>query len=203
MYLGHFLFITLKQSSILMNRFSISKTSVEDLKVIQRYPIQDERGFLERMFCAQELENVGWTKPVSQINHTFTKKKGTFRGLHFQKNPFTEIKLVSCLRGEIWDIAVDLRTNSSTFLQWHAEILSSENCKSLLIPEGFAHGFQTLTEDCELLYFHSEPYASNSEVGIRFDDPILKIKLPIEISEISFKDKSYIFLDRQYSGILL
>jgi len=186
-----------------MNLFSISKTAIENLKVIQRFLIQVERDFLERMFCAQELKTVGWTKPVSQINHTFTKKKGVVRGLHFQNKPFTEMKLVSCLRGEIWDIAVDLRKNSATFLQWHAEILSSENYKSLLIPEGFAHGFQTLTEDCELIYFHSEPYAPNSEVGIRFDDPILKIKLPIEISEISFKDKSYTFLDRQYGGILL
>ena len=186
-----------------MKRFLVSETPLNNLKLVERLPILDERGFLTRMFCTQELNHIGWTKSISQINHTLTKKRGTLRGLHFQKTPYSEMKLVSCIRGEILDFAVDLRKDSSSFLEWHAEILSSENCKALLIPEGFAHGFQTLTDDCELLYLHSEPYVPHSESGIRFDDPALKIKLPIEISEISEKDKSYNLIDTQFNGSLL
>jgi dTDP-4-dehydrorhamnose 3,5-epimerase len=186
-----------------MKRFIISETPLNNLKIVERIPILDERGSLVRMFCSEELNNLGWNKPVRQINHTVSKKRGTVRGLHFQLQPYTEMKLVSCLRGEIWDIAVDLRKNSPTFLRWHAEVLSAKNCKALLIPEGFAHGFQALTDDCELLYLHSEPYVPHSESGIRYDDPALKIKLPIEISEFSEKDKSYNLIDTQFNGSLL
>ena len=108
----------------------------------------DARGFLSRLFCAEELRAAGWTGPIAQINHTHTARKGTVRGMHFQYPPHAEMKLVSCLRGEVWDVAVDIRAGSQTFLRWHAEILSADNGRALLIPQGFAHGFQALTRRC-------------------------------------------------------
>ena len=128
-----------------MNRFRIQSTPLSGLQVITRQMLGDHRGFLSRLFCADELAQAGWTKPIAQINHTYTAKKGTVRGMHFQHPPHAEMKLVSCIRGEVWDVAVDLRANSPTFLHWHAEVLSADNHKALLIPEGFAHGFQTLS----------------------------------------------------------
>lgn len=183
-----------------MNQFYISDTPIEGLKVIERKPLVDSRGFLARFFCADQLESAGWNKPIVQINQTVTKKRGTVRGMHFQKVPYSEMKFVSCLRGEIWDVAVDLRKNSPTFLQWYAEKLSSENCRTFLIPEGFAHGFQTLTDDCELLYLHSAPYTREAEVGIHPSDPALDISWPLEFSEISAKDAGQPLLDEGFIG---
>jgi dTDP-4-dehydrorhamnose 3,5-epimerase len=186
-----------------MSQFSIFDTPIAGLKVIERKPIGDSRGFLARIFCDEQLKSVGWKKPIAQINQTVTKKRGTVRGMHFQNTPHAEMKLVSCLQGEIWDVAVDLRKNSPTFLKWHAETLSSENCRALLIPEGFAHGFQTLTNDCELLYLHSAPYAREYEVGIRPDDPYLDISWPLNFFEISTRDAEHPLLNDQFTGIEL
>jgi dTDP-4-dehydrorhamnose 3,5-epimerase len=123
--------------------------------------------------------------------------------MHFQNAPHSEMKLVSCLQGEIWDVAVDLRKNSPTFLRWHAERLSAENCRALLIPEGFAHGFQTLTDDCELLYLHSAPYVREAEAGIRLNDPLINIHWPLEFFEISTRDAGHPLLNDQFKGIAL
>ncbi len=185
-----------------MSEFSISDTPIQDLKVLQRKLIEDTRGSLSRIFCAAQLEIAGWGMPISQINHTVTKNRGTVRGLHFQHKPFTEMKLISCLRGKVWDVAVDLRKDSPTFLQWHAEVLSSENHRVLLIPEGFAHGFQTMSDDCELLYMHSAPYTRGAEAGIRPNDPRLQIPWPLEFYEISERDASHPLLNKQFEGIL-
>lgn len=184
-----------------MSQFSIFDTPIAGLKVIERKPISDSRGSLARIFCADLLKSAGWKKPIAQINQTATKKKGTVRGMHFQNAPHTEMKLVSCLQGEIWDVAVDLRKNSPTFLNWHAEKLSSENCRSLLIPEGFAHGFQTLSDDCDLLYLHTAPYVREAESGIRPSDPYLVIPWPLEIFEISVKDADHPLLNDKFMGI--
>lgn len=186
-----------------MSQFSIFETPIAGLKVIERKPIGDHRGFLARIFCADQLKSAGWEKSIAQINQTVTKKRGTVRGMHFQGPPHAEMKLVSCLQGKILDIAVDLRKNSPTFLKWHAETLSSENCRALLIPEGFAHGFQTLTDDCELLYLHSAPYARDYEVGIRPDDRYLDISWPINFFEISTRDAEHPLLNDQFTGIEL
>jgi len=187
----------------MMSHFSIFSVPIEGLKLIDRNPIRDERGFLARIFCAEQLRHAGWQKPIAQINQTLTKKMGTVRGMHFQKFPHSEAKLVSCLRGKIFDVAVDLRLNSPTFLNWHAEILSPENCRALLIPEGFAHGFQALSDDCELLYLHSSPYKPAAESGIHPNDPALKIQWPLEISEISIRDLNHPLIDNQFKGIEL
>ena len=119
-----------------MSRFTISDLSLAGLKLITRQRLGDSRGFLSRLFCAEELAAAGWVKPVAQINHTYTAIRGTLRGMHFQRPPHAEMKLVSCLRGEVWDVAVDVRPGSPTFLCWHAERLSANNGQALLIPEG-------------------------------------------------------------------
>ena len=131
--------------------FKMFDTPLSGLKVLQRKPISDSRGYLERFFCTEELEALALGKHIAQINCTLTANLGTVRGMHFQRPPHAEIKFVSCLRGEVFDVAVDLRNNSPTFLCWHAEVLSADNHKTLVIPEGFAHGFQTLADNCEML----------------------------------------------------
>jgi len=125
------------------------------------------------------------------------------RGLHFQHTPYAEMKLVSCLRGEVWDVAVDLRKNSPTFLRWHAEKLSLENCRALLIPEGFAHGFQTLTDDCELIYLHSAAYTQEAEAGVRPNDLYIGISWPLDLFEISKRDSEHLLINDQFTGIEL
>ena len=186
-----------------MSRFAIEKTPIAGLQVIQRQPLGDERGFLERMFCSEELESVIGSREVVQINHTKTAKTGTVRGMHFQHPPHAEMKLVSCLRGEVFDVAVDLREGSSTFLQWLAEILSEDNHKTFAIPEGFAHGFQALSDGCELLYFHTAAYQPEAEAGLNALDERLAIKWPLLIAERSMRDQQHPTLTGDFAGIKL
>jgi dTDP-4-dehydrorhamnose 3,5-epimerase len=186
-----------------VSRFEISDTSFEGLKIIQRTRIGDDRGFLSRLFCAQELAHAGWSRPVAQINHTLTRKLGTVRGMHFQRPPFAEVKLVTCIGGEVWDVAVDLRHGSATFLRWHAERLSAENGRALLIPEGYAHGFQTLSDEVSLLYCHSVAYAPHAEGGLNPQDPRLGISWPLPISELSTRDAGHPPLTDQFEGLKL
>jgi dTDP-4-dehydrorhamnose 3,5-epimerase len=184
-------------------RFEFFATSLSGLTVIQRKPIEDDRGFFCRFYCAEEFCEAGLRKPVVQINHTFTRLKGAVRGLHFQYPPHAEAKIVSCLKGKIYDVAVDIRQGSPTFLCWYAEILSADNYKSLLIPEGFAHGFQTLTKDCELIYLHTTPYAPGAEGGLNVHDPRFAIAWPLNIAELSNRDSFYACVDDQFEGIRL
>lgn len=184
-----------------MSRFIVSDLPLSGLKRVARQQLGDQRGFLSRLFCAEELAAAGWQKPIVQINHTFTARRGTVRGLHYQMQPHTEMKLVSCIRGEIWDVAVDLRANSATFLQWQAEILSADNKHALLIPEGFAHGFQALSDDCELLYLHTAAYAPQTEAGLRFDDPQVNITWPLSVTELSARDQAHPLLTTSFNGV--
>jgi dTDP-4-dehydrorhamnose 3,5-epimerase len=186
-----------------MNRFSISDTSIIDLKIVERQQLGDSRGFFSRLFCTDELAAAGWHKPIAQINQTFTQKQGTIRGMHFQRTPYAEMKLVTCLRGSIWDVAVDLRAGSSTFLRWHAEELSAANHRALLIPEGFAHGFQTLSGDCELLYLHSRAHIPSAEAGLNPKDSMISVKWPLAITELSDKDAQLPMLDPHFKGLAL
>ena len=186
-----------------MSRVTVKDTPISNLKIIERRRIGDDRGYLERLFSAEELESVGWPKPVAQINHSYTQKKGTVRGMHFQRQPEVEAKLVSCIKGEIWDVAVDLREGSATFLQWHATHLTPENHCAYLIPEGFAHGFQALSDDCELIYVHSTAYAPQAEAGLNPRDPQLAIDWPISITELSDRDASHPLLSEQFLGLSL
>jgi dTDP-4-dehydrorhamnose 3,5-epimerase len=185
-----------------MSRFTINTLNLQGLKLIIRQGIGDERGFLFRIFCAEELAQAGWMKPIAQINHTYTQKKGTVRGMHFQHPPHSEMKLVTCLRGAIFDVAIDLRQGSPTFLSWHAERISAERAQALLIPEGFAHGFQALSDDVELLYCHSAPYASASDDGLNPLDPMLAIAWPEAITELSTRDRSHPMLPLSFEGLV-
>ncbi len=171
--------------------------------VVKRNQIGDERGFLSRLFCAEELAHAGWKHPIIQINHTLTERAGTVRGIHYQNPPYTEMKLVTCVRGEVWDVAVDLRQGSPTFLKWHAELLSAENGRALLIPEGFGHGFQTMTDNCELIYLHSEPFKPEAEAGVRFDDPGLAIQWPLQIAVSSERDRTHPLININFKGITI
>lgn len=183
------------------SRFDFIPTVLKDLVVVERKAIEDDRGFLSRFYCAEEFAQAGMNKPIAQINHTLTRKKGAVRGLHFQHAPHAEIKLVSCLKGEVWDVAVDIRKDSPTFLQWHAEKLSPANRKSLLIPEGFAHAFQTLTEDCELIYLHTAAYRPEFEGALNVLDSKLNISWPLAISEMSDRDRNHKLIEQSFQGI--
>lgn len=185
------------------DRFDILDTPLLGLKLIQRKPIGDSRGYLERLFCADDLRALISGKGIVQINHTVTARHGTVRGLHFQHPPHAETKFVSCLRGEVFDVAVDLRQGSPTFLHWYAEILSVGNHKTLMIPEGFAHGFQTLTEDCELLYFHTAAYQPGAECGLNAKDPRLNIRWPEAIMELSPRDVMHPPVTEDFSGVIV
>lgn len=186
-----------------MSRFDFISTALSGLTLVRRKITEDHRGFLSRFYCADEFRQAGASKPIAQINHTLTRNKGAVRGLHFQRPPYAETKFVSCLKGEVWDVAVDLRGNSPTFLQWYGEILSAANCKSLLIPEGFAHGFQTLTEDCELIYLHTAAYHPEAEGALNVTDPKLGIAWPLTITEISEKDRKHKLIEHDFQGITL
>lgn len=182
-------------------RLIIQDLPLPTLKLIKRIPIADNRGFLQRMYCQEILMQQGIVDSIAQINLTLTKKIGAIRGMHFQHPPYAETKIVSCLRGQVFDVVVDLRQDSPTFLKWHSEILSPELNNSLVIPKGFAHGFQALTNDCELLYFHSAPYHSQAEGGISPLDAMLNIAWPLEITDMSERDQSHPRLTTQFSGL--
>lgn len=178
-------------------------TNLQGCFVVTISPISDNRGWFGRYFCSDEFANIGHTKEWLQLNHSFTEKKGTIRGMHFQKPPHQEVKLVRCIHGIIFDVVIDLRKESSTFLHWFSIELSAENRKMIYIPEGFAHGFQTLSDKCELLYHHSAQYQPGSEGGIKYDDPLVNIKWPMPLSNISDRDISYELLDNSFKGISL
>jgi len=186
-----------------MSRFDFTATPLSGLVSVQRKAIEDGRGFLSRFYCAEEYREAGLNKAVVQINQTLTRKKGAVRGLHFQYPPHAETKLVSCLRGEVLDVAVDLRHGSPTFLQWHGEVLSATNRKSLLIPEGFAHGFQTLTGNCELFYLHTEFYRPETEGALNVSDPLLGIAWSLPIVDLSARDRNHAFIDKNFQGVVL
>lgn len=186
-----------------MNRFKVEELPLPGLRLVTRHRLGDSRGFLSRLFCADELAAAGWSKPVAQINHTSTARRGIVRGMHYQRPPAAEMKLVTCLRGEVWDVAVDVRAGSSTFLRWHAVHLSAENNRALLIPEGFAHGFQALTDDVELLYCHSAAYDAASDAGLNPRDQRLEIKWPLPITELSGRDAQHAPVAPEFAGVVL
>lgn len=183
------------------DRFTITQTPLQGLNVLERKPVGDSRGYLERMFCEDDLGELVAGKRVVQINQTHTAHQGAVRGMHFQNPPYAETKIVSCLAGEVFDVAIDLRAGSPTFLQWHGEVLSPGTHKSILIPEGFAHGFQALGDDCTMLYFHTAAYNQAAEGGVRATDPKLNIDWPLDITDMSDRDASHPLIDDTFIGI--
>lgn len=188
-------------SQNIMTRSTLGLTQLSGVYVIQRQPIGDVRGYLERLFCREELQPVIGARSIVQINHTLTARAGTVRGMHFQHPPHAEMKLVTCLRGVVFDVAVDLRQGSPTYLKWYAERLSANNHKTLAIPEGFAHGFQTLTDDCELLYLHTAAYQKDAEDGLDALDAALAIDWPLPITDRSARDQGHAPLTADFAGL--
>lgn len=178
-------------------------TPLADLKVVQSVRHEDHRGGFLRLFCAEELRPLLGDRQIAQINHSKTSRAGAVRGLHFQRPPHAEMKMVRCLRGRVWDVAVDLRSCSPTFLQWHAEELTDDIAKMLVIPEGFAHGFQALEPESELLYLHTAFYHPPSEGGLRHDDPRLAIAWPLPPQDLSPRDLVHPLLSADLTAITL
>ena len=174
------------------DRFTIRPTPLAGLVTLARHPRRDERGFLERLFCEQDLDAVlPPGRRIVQANRTLTRTAGTVRGMHFQKPPHAEVKIIICLRGAVFDVAVDVRPDSPTRLEWHGVVLSADAHNALVIPEGFAHGFQTLSADCELLYFHTAAWSAEAEAALHPLDPTLGIRWPLPIASLSDRDRSH------------
>jgi dTDP-4-dehydrorhamnose 3,5-epimerase len=181
----------------------VNPTNLSELYIVDTNRQLDERGSFSRLFCHNELSPLLEERKIAQINTSRTSQCGAIRGLHFQKAPAAEMKFVRCIHGEVFDVAVDLRKNSPTFLQWYGLLLSAENAKMMVIPEGFAHGFQATQADAEMLYIHTEFYTPNHETGLNFADPKLNIPWPLPITEISEKDRNYPLLSNDFNGIEL
>lgn len=168
-----------------------TETRLPGAYVIEPQLLQDERGFFARSWCQREFEAHGLTSKVVQANLSYNRRKGTLRGMHYQLAPHEEAKLVRCTRGAILDVIVDVRPASSTAGQWIGVELTAENHRMLYVPEGFAHGFQTLADDTEVTYQVTEFYTPGAERGIRYDDPALAIEWPLEVTMISEKDRNW------------
>jgi dTDP-4-dehydrorhamnose 3,5-epimerase len=167
------------------------ETKLKGAFIITPDLIQDERGFFARTFCRREFEEHGLNSSLVQCNLSFNKKKGTLRGMHYQVAPHAEVKLVRCTTGAIYDVIVDLRPKSPTFRQWFATELFENNHQMLYVPEGFAHGYQTLEVQTEVFYQVSSVYHPASERGVRWNDPAFGIEWPLPASVVSTKDESY------------
>jgi dTDP-4-dehydrorhamnose 3,5-epimerase len=177
------------------------ETSLASAYIIELEPLRDERGLFARTFCQKKFASIGFHKQIVQINHSVTRQKGAIRGMHYQCPPACEIKIIRCVQGTVFDVMVDLRAGSSTFLQWHGVELSKDNMRMVYIPDGFAHGFQTLVDNSELIYHHSAFYSPEYEQGLRFDDPALTIAWPLPAGVITTKDQSYPLIDDNFKGI--
>ena len=177
------------------------ETSLKGSYVLTFEPIEDQRGWLARTYCKNEFLAIGHTKEWVQMNHSFTKQKATVRGMHYQRSPYGEIKLVRCIAGSVYDVIIDLRADSASYLQYFGIELSAVNKKMIYIPEGFAHGFQALSNDAELLYNHSQFYLPGVEAGVKYNDPAINIKWPLELTNISERDNSHPFIDANFKGL--
>ena len=184
------------------NDLKIISTKFSDLYIIEPNSFKDERGTFSRIYCENELKDI-FGKNIKQVNHSITKDKGTVRGLHFQYEPNVEIKMLKCIKGSVLDVVVDIRKNSLTFLKCFSVELTQENQKMIYIPKGFAHGFQTLEDNTELLYFHSSIYTPSNEGSLNVKDPILNIKWPLDIVNLSKRDETHDFLDNTFEGIVV
>jgi dTDP-4-dehydrorhamnose 3,5-epimerase len=182
---------------------NIQPTKLRGVLVAETLPVVDHRGTFARLFCERDLEEVIGRRHIVQINQSTTAGVGSVRGLHYQRPPHAEMKLVRCLRGRVWDVAVDLRMGSPTFLHCHGEELTPGNAHMLVIPEGCAHGFQILEPDSELLYLHTAFYDPAAEAGVRYDDPRLGIKWPLPIGDLSHRDRNLPTLDATFRGVAI
>jgi dTDP-4-dehydrorhamnose 3,5-epimerase len=179
---------------------NFEETTLKGAYVVSLQLLTDARGGFARTFCKKEFQQINHQKEFVQLNHSYNTFKGTIRGMHYQLPPYQEIKLIRCVKGAVLDVIVDLRANSPTFLQHVSVELSAENKKMMYVPENFAHGFQTLQDNSELIYHHTQFYAPQADTGIRFNDPMLKINWPLEPIMVSEKDKNYKLIDHTFKG---
>ena len=178
-------------------------TPLGGLYEIRTTHVVDARGSFARLFCEHDFASIRVGLHFTQVNLSRTTHKGSVRGMHYQRLPVAEAKLVQCLRGRVFDVAVDVRAGSPTFLRWHAIELSDENNLAVFIPEGFAHGFQALSDDAQLLYMHTNNWTPACEAGLRHDDPQLAVSWPIPITLVSERDASFPLLDSTFAGVSL
>jgi dTDP-4-dehydrorhamnose 3,5-epimerase len=181
----------------------ITATGIGDVVVIEHTPCSDDRGRFTRLFCSGELASVLGSRHIVQINQSQTLELGAVRGLHYQRSPHAEMKFITCLKGRVWDVAVDLRSGSKSFLRWHAEELNALHSRMIVIPEGCAHGFQALEADSELLYLHTAPYHAPSEGGVQPSDPRLRVPWPLPIVDLSERDRTHPLLSPDFAGLTL
>jgi dTDP-4-dehydrorhamnose 3,5-epimerase len=181
----------------------IEKLKLPGAAVIDTEPVIDHRGLFARFFCEKELSDIIRDRHFVNVNFSRTLKKGTIRGLHFQYPPKAEMKLVRCIRGAVYDVIVDIRKDSPTFLKWYGVELSAENMKMLYVPEGFAHGFQVLDESSEMLYLHTEFYSKVYEGALNYSDPLLAIAWPIEPTDVSERDRTHKMIENDFRGMSL
>jgi dTDP-4-dehydrorhamnose 3,5-epimerase len=182
---------------------NLTETNIHGAWVLENSAFQDNRGAFSRLFCSRELQAVMGSRSVVQINHSMTHSVGAVRGLHFQYPPHAEMKIVRCIKGRVFDVAVDLRQGSPTFLKWTAVELTSESHLAFVIPEGCAHGFQVLEEDSQLLYLHTAFYTPDVEGAVRFDDPKISVDWPLAATDLSVKDLSHPYLLDNFKGLVI
>ncbi|WP_319379232.1 dTDP-4-dehydrorhamnose 3,5-epimerase [uncultured Methanocorpusculum sp.] len=184
-----------------MGKLTIIETPLKGLYIVETNAFVDHRGAFARWFCEEELATTLGKRHIKNVNFSITVTTGSIRGMHFQKPPHAEMKLVRCIRGRILDVVVDIRAGSPTFLEHYAIELSAENMKMFAIPEGFAHGFQSLEDDSEIMYLVTEFYSPESEAGLRFNDPALKIEWPLPVTDISTKDVEHPLIYDDFTGL--
>jgi dTDP-4-dehydrorhamnose 3,5-epimerase len=179
----------------------VLRTEILGVLVVEAAPVADQRGAFARWFCEEELGAVMEHRRIVQVNYSRTSCVGALRGFHYQRAPHAEMKLIRCIKGRVFDVAVDLRQGSTTFLRWHAEELTPANGRMLVIPEGCAHGFQAMEADSDLLYLHTASYAPDAEGGVRFDESRIGVSWPMPLVDISERDRSFAVLGAGFSGI--
>lgn len=170
---------------------NFKKNIIEGSYEVDLNRIGDDRGFFSRIYCSKEFKKKNITPNISQANLSYSKNKGTIRGIHYQLKPSSEMKAVRCISGSLFDVIIDLRKDSKTYKKWYGIKLCSKQKNMIIVPEGCAHGFQTLEDNSEALYLVSKDYNPELERGIRWNDKIFNIKWPLKVSEISEKDKSW------------
>jgi len=175
--------------------------SLNGAALIEAEPFCDHRGTFARFFCADELSELLGDRQIVNINFSRTALKGAVRGMHFQYPPKAEMKFVRCIRGAVYDVIVDIRKGSPTFLQWFGALLTKENMQMLCVPEGFAHGFQALEDGAELLYLHTEFYSPEHEGGLFYNDPVLGIDWPLLPTDVSERDNQHRTIDKTFNGV--
>jgi dTDP-4-dehydrorhamnose 3,5-epimerase len=181
----------------------VQETPISGAFVVTSRPFRDHRGQFARLFDQNLLRSIHEDRPIIQVNHSLTRQVGALRGLHFQSTPYAEAKWVRCLKGRVFDVAVDLRRGSSTFLRHAVVELSAKAANMFFIPEGCAHGFQVIEPDSELLYLHTAPYSPGAEGGIRWDDPLLAIDWPLNPTDVSERDRSHPVLTDEFEGLIV